>query len=94
MTNTPDSADLAQEKTLPYKPVWEACNELVSLANAIEDAATTAISNSNCNELELILIRNAAGRVGLLADHMIDYSCCGQNHWLDLPDMKQSEGES
>ena len=84
---------MSDHETIPYDPVCVTCNELVTLANSIDKAATDAIANGGA-VYEMAMIRTAANRIGLLADNLIGYDCCGKDHWLDLPKMEGADNET
>ena len=77
---------------VPLDDIWRSCNEIATLAEAIRTGATGAISNSSGSEYELVLIRQAAGRIGLLAESLAGGDFFGIEHWLDLPGATR-EGE-
>jgi hypothetical protein len=82
-----------EPKTLPYAPVSETCSELASLALAINETATTAISQDRA-PFEMVMIRAVAMRIGLLADHLTGGDLHGDaNTWMELQDMAPAESE-
>lgn len=64
-----------------------ACCEIVTLANTVDGVAANAMCTPSRGENEIRLIQYAAKRIGLLADFLTDYGCCGVEHWLGLPEI-------
>ena len=82
------------DKTIPYEPVLQTCNELVTLAICLENACSAAIENDKYSH-EMVMMRLTVRRMALLADNLTGGDCAGDaEYWADLPLIKQAGGGS
>jgi hypothetical protein len=86
-----EQGSMKTNQSLSQTDIWQACNEVVQLAGCIDDVAARLIANNAGAVSDLVMIRNAVNRIGMLADHVTGYDLCGQNHWLKLPGTEENE---